>query len=195
MCRTCLNSRSALRSQKLLSVALFCGGANAVSVQPRLLRATSHKAAMSVMLEPADDGFLDMIAFTDPKQLDRFGARQRVDKWIDSLRENRDIDIARMNGTLAFEGANKKYTYQGSRQGVDLEFSGEWGDEWADGEQRESALTFIGKKLDAEVLVAEFVACLAKPEDQTRCCQISTRTLPGACCDTKSATKFMPGAG
>ena len=38
---------------------------------------------MSVMLEPADDGFLDMIAFTDPKQLDRFGARQRVDKWID----------------------------------------------------------------------------------------------------------------
>ena len=69
------------------------------------------------MLEPADDGFLDMIAFTDPKQLDRFGARQRVDKWIDSLRDNRDIDIARMNGTLAFENANKKYTYQGSRQG------------------------------------------------------------------------------
>ena len=61
---------------------------------------------------------------------------------------------------------------------MDLEFNGEWGDEWADGERRESALTFIDK-LDAEVLVAEFVACLAKPEDQKRCCQISTRTLPG----------------
>ena len=119
-----------------------------------------------------DEGFLDTdaehehdasvtsVAFTERGDLDLVA----LDAWISKTLRERGTDIFRMKGILALESARRKYVYQG----VHMIFSGDYGDEWAEGEERVSKLVFIGKNLDQEELRADFVACLATPEMQAK---------------------------
>jgi hypothetical protein len=119
-----------------------------------------------------DDGFLDTdaehqhdasvtsVAFSEPGELDLTA----LDEWISTTLRERGVDIFRMKGILALQGAPNKYVYQG----VHMIFNGAFGDAWAEGEEKCSKLVFIGKNLDPEALRAEFKACVASPELDAR---------------------------
>ena len=155
----------ALRGQNALALVLADPRAPAtiisgISGKPQY-RTAGHgkrRASIPVKLAMDDaDASIMSVTFSQRGYLDLAA----VDEWLGKLR---DRGILRINGVLAFQGANRKYIYQGA----DMDFNGEWGDEWAEGEERASELVLIGKTLDEAALRAEFVACLATREMESR---------------------------
>jgi len=80
--------------------------------------------------------------------------------WVSDILQNKGTDIFRMKGVIAIANANQKFVYQA----VHMIFNGNFEDEWAEGEPRESKLVFIGKNLEPAKLREAFTACLVTSE-------------------------------
>merc|ERR1711937_706689 len=65
-----------------------------------------------------------------------------------------------MKGVLSINHAEQKFVYQA----VHMIFNGNFEEEWAQDEKRESKLVFIGKNLDHAALKEGFAACIVTPE-------------------------------
>jgi len=78
-----------------------------------------------------------------------------VQAWVGDLLQNKGTDIYRMKGVLAIAESDKKFVYQA----VHMIFDGNFDEEWAPDEERNSKLVFIGKNLDKDELKAKFEAC------------------------------------
>jgi G3E family GTPase len=85
---------------------------------------------------------------------------ESVQEWVNFVRKTQGQDIYRMKGVLSIAHSKKKFVYQG----VHMIFNGDFDEEWAPDEQRESKLVFIGKNLDKEGLRSGFLKCLTSPE-------------------------------
>jgi G3E family GTPase len=77
--------------------------------------------------------------------------------WIQETAQRDGPDILRSKGILAFKGENKRFVFQG----VHMMLEGDLQREWKPEEKRTSKVVFIGRKLDAERLRREFLACAA----------------------------------
>jgi len=84
--------------------------------------------------------------------------QSRLNEWIGWLLREKGADIYRTKGILAVQGMRDKFVFQA----VHMAFSGSPQKPWADGEERECKLTFIGKNLDRQELVDGFMECLVK---------------------------------
>jgi hypothetical protein len=71
-------------------------------------------------------------------------------------------DMYRMKGVLAIAHAKQRFVYHA----VHMILSGNFTEEWGEGEARESKLVFIGKNIDAEALAASFNKSLSTPENE-----------------------------
>jgi len=80
--------------------------------------------------------------------------------WVSDILQTKGTDIFRMKGVIAIANANQKFVYQA----VHMIFNGNFEDEWAEGEPRESKLVFIGKNLEPAKLREAFTACLVTAE-------------------------------
>eukprot|EP00310_Coccolithus_braarudii_P023490 CAMPEP_0183338848 /NCGR_PEP_ID=MMETSP0164_2-20130417/5993_1 /TAXON_ID=221442 /ORGANISM="Coccolithus pelagicus ssp braarudi, Strain PLY182g" /LENGTH=412 /DNA_ID=CAMNT_0025508761 /DNA_START=37 /DNA_END=1275 /DNA_ORIENTATION=- len=78
-----------------------------------------------------------------------------VQAWVGDLLQNKGADIYRMKGVLAIAESDKKFVYQA----VHMIFDGNFDEEWAPDEERNSKLVFIGKNLDKDELKAKFESC------------------------------------
>jgi G3E family GTPase len=77
--------------------------------------------------------------------------------WIGRVTQEQGPNILRLKGILAFPDEPKRYVVQG----VHMIVEGDLQRDWRADEPRESRLVFIGRKLDARALKAEFDACAA----------------------------------
>jgi G3E family GTPase len=77
--------------------------------------------------------------------------------WIQETAQRDGPDILRSKGILAFKGEKQRFVFQG----VHMMLDGDLQREWKPGEKRSSKVVFIGRKLDAERLRREFLACAA----------------------------------
>lgn len=84
--------------------------------------------------------------------------QSRLNDWIGWLLREKGGDIFRTKGILAVQGMKDKFVFQA----VHMAFSGAPQKPWADGEERECKLTFIGKNLNRQELVDGFMECLVK---------------------------------
>merc|ERR1712216_581481 len=82
----------------------------------------------------------------------------RLNDWIGWVLREKGNDIFRTKGVLAVQGMSDKFVFQA----VHMAFSGAPQKPWADGEERECKLTFIGKNLNRQELVDGFMECLVK---------------------------------
>merc|ERR1712194_405807 len=84
--------------------------------------------------------------------------QSRLNDWIGWILREKGADIYRTKGILAVQGMKDKFVFQA----VHMAFSGAPQKPWADGEERECKLTFIGKNLDRQELVDGFMEGLVK---------------------------------
>merc|ERR1719252_401275 len=86
---------------------------------------------------------------------------EAVQEWVGWVLRTQATDIYRMKGVLSIAHSKKKFVYQA----VHMIFNGNFEDDevWADGEERESKLVFIGKNLDKEALKSGFAKCAMTP--------------------------------
>ncbi len=82
---------------------------------------------------------------------------QKFFPWIERTTQEQGPDILRVKGILSFKGDEERYVVQG----VHMIIEGNHQRAWKDGENRESRLVFIGRKLDEQALTAAFEACMA----------------------------------
>jgi G3E family GTPase len=78
--------------------------------------------------------------------------------WINKIVQDMGPDILRSKGILSFPNEPKRFVFQG----VHMILDGDLQREWRDGEQRESKLVFIGRKLKQDELRRGFDACVVK---------------------------------
>ncbi|MEO9574245.1 MAG: GTP-binding protein [Tateyamaria sp.] len=78
--------------------------------------------------------------------------------WMRQVVKEHGTKIFRSKGILNFDGAEKRYVFQG----VHMVMDSQWGEAWNSGETRDSRLVFIGRGLDQAQLRAGFESCLAK---------------------------------
>merc|ERR1719181_1550421 len=83
-----------------------------------------------------------------------------VQEWVGEILQTKGADIYRMKGVLSINHAEQKFVYQA----VHMIFNGNFEEEWARDEKRESKLVFIGKNLDHAALKEGFAACIVTPE-------------------------------
>jgi len=83
-----------------------------------------------------------------------------VQEWVGEILQTKGADIYRMKGVLSINHAEQKFVYQA----VHMIFNGNFEEEWAQDEKRESKLVFIGKNLDHAALKEGFAACIVTPE-------------------------------
>jgi G3E family GTPase len=77
--------------------------------------------------------------------------------WISRITQEFGPDILRLKGILALKDDPDRYVVQG----VHMIIEGDHQRAWRDGENRNSRLVFIGRKLDEAMLRTGFEACLA----------------------------------
>merc|ERR1712146_85669 len=106
--------------------------------------------------EHEHDSSVSSMSIIQPGEVDL----DAVQAWVGEILQTKGADIFRMKGVLAIADAEKKFVYQA----VHMIFNGDFDEEWAADEVRESKLVFIGKNLDHEKLKADFAACAATPE-------------------------------
>jgi len=106
--------------------------------------------------EHEHDNTVSSLAITEDGEVDL----DLVQDWVSKILQEKGADIYRMKGVLAIANANKKFVYQA----VHMIFNGNFEEEWAPDEKKESKLVFIGKNLDHEALKAAFMACISTPE-------------------------------
>lgn len=80
---------------------------------------------------------------------------EKFSGWMRPLIQERGVDILRTKGILALAGHEQRYVFQG----VHMVMDSDWGNEWEDGETRDSRMVFIGRNLDAAELESAFKAC------------------------------------
>ena len=85
-----------------------------------------------------------------------------VDEWVGTLRDMAGAEILQIAGVIALEGSDRRYIYRDAGS----TFTGEWGDEWADDEERGSNLVVVGRHLDEVALRAQFGACLSTSDTE-----------------------------
>ncbi|MEL6573828.1 MAG: GTP-binding protein [Pseudomonadota bacterium] len=78
--------------------------------------------------------------------------------WMRELVRDQGTKIFRSKGIMDFDGADKRYIFQG----VHMVMDSEWGDAWKMGEDRTSRLVFIGRGLDQTAISRGFETCYAK---------------------------------
>lgn len=78
--------------------------------------------------------------------------------WMRSLVKEQGTKIFRSKGILSFEGAEKRYIFQG----VHMVMDSQWGAAWSPSETRTSRLVFIGRGLDQATIKQGFETCYAK---------------------------------
>mmetsp|Transcript_10533 Transcript_10533/g.35742 ORF Transcript_10533/g.35742 Transcript_10533/m.35742 type:complete len:546 (+) Transcript_10533:433-2070(+) len=85
----------------------------------------------------------------------------RLNAWVSKLLQEKGVDIFRMKGVLAIEGAADKYVFQA----VHMLFTGETLEPWAEGEARVNKLIVIGRDLPREEITGGFEACFVKASE------------------------------
>merc|ERR1712203_407747 len=105
-----------------------------------------------------DGGFLDDDA--DHQHDDRVSCvginvkgevdQTKLNDWIGWLLKEKGVDIFRTKGVLAVQGMKEKFVFQA----VHMAFSGAPQKPWTDGEERICKLTFIGRNLKRDELLA-----------------------------------------
>ena len=75
-----------------------------------------------------------------------------------ALVKDQGTKIFRSKGIMEFDGAEKRYIFQG----VHMVMDSQWGDVWKAGEDRTSRLVFIGRGLDQAAISRGFETCYAK---------------------------------
>ncbi|THH36055.1 GTP-binding protein [Aliishimia ponticola] len=78
--------------------------------------------------------------------------------WMRSLVKEEGTRIFRSKGILSFDGADKRYIFQG----VHMVMDSQWGAAWKTAEDRTSRLVFIGRGLDQAKIKRGFETCYAK---------------------------------
>jgi len=83
----------------------------------------------------------------------------KLNRWLATLLKERGPDLYRMKGIVAIEGRDEMFIFHG----VHMLFTGKEGPKWP-GDERESRMVFIGRRLDEESLRRGFQGCVVKEE-------------------------------
>jgi len=81
--------------------------------------------------------------------------KDKLDKFIGWLMQEKGADLYRSKGVLAVKGMAEKYVFQA----VHMQFGGRPQDRWKDDEIRKCKMVFIGKKLNREEITKKFEEC------------------------------------
>ncbi|MBX3479281.1 MAG: GTP-binding protein [Caulobacter sp.] len=93
------------------------------------------------------------ISLTSEKPLDGI----RVTNWLNTLLQEKGVDILRAKGILDIKGENRRLVFQA----VHMILEGDYQRDWKDGEARYSRMVFIGRDLDEAAIRSGFEACAA----------------------------------
>jgi G3E family GTPase len=93
------------------------------------------------------------ISLTSEKPLDGI----RVTNWLNTLLQEKGVDILRAKGILDIKGESRRLVFQA----VHMILEGDYQRDWKDGEPRYSRMVFIGRDLDEAAIRAGFEACVA----------------------------------
>jgi len=93
------------------------------------------------------------ISLTSEKPLDGI----RVTNWLNTLLQEKGVDILRAKGILDIKGESRRLVFQA----VHMILEGDYQRDWKDGEPRYSRMVFIGRDLDEAAIRAGFEACAA----------------------------------
>ena len=131
----------------------------ALIAKPELLNASapSTKHDGTVTSVSLDQGAARHLRLVKSGELDL----SMVQAWIGEILNSSGNDVFRMKGILNLAHAEQRFIYHS----VHMVFSGDFGDEWDEGETRESKMVFIGRNLDAKALAERFNACLMTKEN------------------------------
>ena len=99
------------------------------------------------------DSGITSVALTSMQPMDA----ARVERWLTDLVAAQGSDILRAKGIFDVAGDERRMVFQS----VHMILEGDWQRAWKAGEQRQSRLVFIGRRLDAEALAAGFRECAA----------------------------------
>jgi len=102
--------------------------------------------------EHAHDPSLESVSFVYQQEF----RRDKFERWLKSLLDERGDDLYRLKGIVAFAGEPRRYVLQAVRRMNDLKPADAWG-----AEKPASRLVFIGRALDRAALDAGLSACLA----------------------------------
>jgi len=83
--------------------------------------------------------------------------KEKLNKWIGWLLQEKGVDLFRSKGILAVRGMQNRFVYQA----IHMLFKNSEGKPWKEGEERRSKMVFIGKNLNRDELTNGFMACLA----------------------------------
>jgi len=83
--------------------------------------------------------------------------KEKLNKWIGWLLQEKGVDLFRSKGILAVRGVQNRFVYQA----IHMLFKNSEGKPWKEGEERRSKMVFIGKNLNRDELTNGFMACLA----------------------------------
>jgi len=100
------------------------------------------------------DDTITSISLTCDELLD---ARE-FSQWMRALVRDYGTAIFRSKGIMAFADSPKRYVFQG----VHMVMDSNWGEDWKEGESRQSKLVFIGRGLDPKMLKEGFLNCRSK---------------------------------
>lgn len=90
-------------------------------------------------------------------QRDREVVKEKLDKFIGWLIQQKGPDLYRSKGVLAVQGLQQKFVFHA----VHMQFSGKPQEAWREDEKRCCKMVFIGKNMDREELNKKFDECLA----------------------------------
>jgi len=82
--------------------------------------------------------------------------QQKLHEWIGWLMQEKGTDLYRSKGVLAVKGMKEKFVFHA----IHMQLSNEQRAAWAEGEERNCKMIFIGKNLDRELLKSGFMACM-----------------------------------
>jgi G3E family GTPase len=154
-------------SQKPFALGMSCmGGQYCIDIEQAGAYAlfTEHAPAefgMSLTMKPiAEQAFASHHHDADIRSVGIQEARpldaRKVNDWLSHLLQSRGEDILRMKGVLNINGDDRRYVFHG----VHMMFDGRPERPWSSA-ARMNQLVFIGRNLDREELMAEFLSCLA----------------------------------
>jgi G3E family GTPase len=154
-------------SEKPFALEMSCmGGQYCIDIEHTGAYAlfTEHAPAefgMSLAMKPvAEQAFASHHHDADIRSVGIQEARaldaRKVNDWLSHLLQSRGEDILRMKGVLNIKGDDRRYVFHG----VHMMFDGRPERPWSEA-VRMNQLVFIGRNLDREELMAEFLSCLA----------------------------------
>jgi G3E family GTPase len=132
--------RGAVPLELLLDVGAF-DLARALSIDPELLRDTTHE----------HDASVGSVCLERPGAL----SERALSRWLAGLVQAKGADLFRMKGILNVDDARRRFVLQG----VHMLLDGRPGAPWQPGEERVNQLVFIGRNLDRRELERGFEGC------------------------------------